>query len=256
MKENQLTKYRKCQCGFYVISEDEFCPNCGKLLVNKSELIIKNFPLEKSLNILWFIYFVLLFVVVFVMPEILSQNLFLIPIIGSGIIFLLNFFTNEKNEKVLKLYLQKIKRNREKISYLTKDEIKIKKKSKLYSQRQEITKNIQLIQKEGMPDKLKTTLNHAEDTLAIIKPQIDFYELQLWEFDLVRYTNSLKPLVGAWDKISNKSQCENLLRAFDNAIERGEVILKKWKNERRTNKIGNRARNERVLWIKNVYINK
>ena len=201
-------------CKFWVEPNDLFCPNCG-LTVPKTALSrffqnIRRNPLGCLMSIS----------VVLIALPLLIQIPPALAMVLSGIIITLSLIRGRKSKK------KKIEARH--FDNLCKKEKRIGKNiEKLHKKKMKFSRNIKAIEKRQgrglLPIKSK-----LEKGIEILEYQTKQAEIGLWQIELLRWANTLKPVTSKYYEISTEKECVNLLKQLKKIKRIGSKIQTKW----------------------------
>jgi len=215
-------KYKQCQeCQFWIATTDGYCQNCKA----------RN-PIMLS-KIVWVIWFAIL------LPSSgMTTNFISSMVEGGGSIFIgiiagfiISFTIVYLLARILtsalgiRLFPKKPK------SCLRQDEQKVHQR---LQELQEREKPVYALKKQAAPitdlQKRQKIENTLKDALAALRSQGEQYRAKLWEIQLVRWHNTLKPLLAYWMN-QNERQYHSLPEQLLNVRQQGQKMLSEWKGQ-------------------------
>ncbi len=269
----KLSDYKKCPyCdNFWVASKDEFCSNCGEILI--PEYYIPNVAprkgawINKLSGFLGFasgiamgikaIYYEILynFIIKILIRigiksplyyEIIYKCIF--GLLGAISVFLIGkiAFSDmdriihyvkrkriSKRKRIMRHKIEAIKKEREELSYLINEENIIKKQLKnLHNKEEPIKRYIKSINKNGTSEKFQKIVIIGEKASSIINSQCNIYKVKRWKIALIRWANKLRVLIDNWDNITTQKQYDKNLEDIKSICKKGNSMLRRWKKQK------------------------
>lgn len=220
----QNIQYFQCKtCDFWLTSEDYFCPNCKSPVNFKSAQIALKFTLFlSSLSAIHIIF-------QGIDPNFNPYKISLAVLAGATsftTIFAINKFSLS-NLFAIDILPKKLK------SSLCEDEEKIQQRLQEFCNRAKPILTAKERTYKIADDQYRAKISKALDTaLSVLKVQRDRYRAKLWEIQLIRWHNRLKPIINSWQpQIYAKSSSESFEYFFeqlDMARDYGELMLHHW----------------------------
>lgn len=214
-------KYKPCEkCKFWITEQENYCPNCNEYNLKR----ISQYPL-----ILSFIYWAVITILLLRAQWVNTLNIAIIVAIINGLIggiLLIAFgIIIERFYGIKNIWARKP------TSCLTHDEQIINQRLKELTSREQPMRGIyqraQQIRDVQQRQKIGNTLASA---ISALHAQRDQYQAKLWEIQLIRWHNALKPLLNSYNA-RTKKEYEYLYRELESIFKEGEKLLQVWKND-------------------------
>ncbi|MGA1625869.1 MAG: hypothetical protein ACO4AJ_09650 [Prochlorothrix sp.] len=220
--------YHRCPtCDYWLTSQEVYCPNCNSVtqparaFLPLKTLLFGSSVLGIHLAIGWAGTVGQDGEIIWVGRQVGQAVLGGLGV-GAGVFF--------GTQRVLKQGLQLEITPPKPRTFLQSDEAKIQQRLQDLEERAEPILRVQeRAKKIGSPSQRSTieaTLNHA---MAVLLSHRDRYRTKLWEIQLIRWHNALKPLLDRWySRLRDDS--ELLYRNLDTVRDRGEALLLEWEH--------------------------
>jgi hypothetical protein len=251
-----MKNFIKCDdCGFYYVSEQKYCPNCGAkylyfdddyieilwdifaptflilgslilgtfFVVNTKEFqdLMREFGrILSSLLYFGFIYFASFCVVAtpIAIIDTIYRKISLNRVIR-------NLQVSEKKEKEISRIKEKENRNS-----ICKSEREIKNRLDLIDRSLlEIVEDQQNMLQERAMKNLSKKMSYIEEYISTTKKRKNRYLALLWEIDMIRWQNSFQPLL-VFENL-NRQQYKDNLAQLKKKKAAGEDMLEKWRQQ-------------------------
>lgn len=235
-KMKRQESYKPCrECGFLVMAEDTYCPNCGiitplwtipsvHLQLSKYSMLVSGgiYCLFRSLLALWH-----------QSGAQVLNNLWgtLKESVVVGIFFglsmsMVKFFFDRAKQRRLIQALQ-----RRSTSSLRNSEKAIEQRlAEINTRKEQIKGTLQEIGRIIATEQAQRMLGTLKSSLAALQIQRDRYTVKLWEIMLIRWYNTLKPLTEKMGHLTYEI-CHARIHGMTDVIKRGTEMLQAWEND-------------------------
>jgi len=234
LKESTMS-YPQChRCGFWITSQDRFCPNCGTEEPQDYDLAVEQertfFDLVQCLWT-WVIWAMAAFVGLFVAWALKGVIGGIIGLVVAGGVIAISHAIHLSQ---CLAFLTATTSRREKISHESFTDLDLGQYWHIIQQRLNDLKNRekqfaqarQRAEQEGTAGRLQTIKEALDRAAAILRRQRQRYCIKAWEIALALWQISLEPLTVNWNSLTYE-ECEHRLQALSAAQERGEIMLRK-----------------------------
>lgn len=238
-------RYKQCrQCGFWVTVQETYCPNCGIISPQRflaippkpeNSLYQKNNDQGSSVIFIGSSLGVILGALsAWIIRGILGieELVFYIAMtVGGGIAGFISSASILLVKKMVHKYRAIKLMQRRSSSCLRQNEDVINQRlDEIQAKEDKIKALILSISQETRTERSQKILESLKNGMAVLHGQQELYNTKLWELDLVRWHNSLKPLINALNNLTHK-KCEQLLESLTTIQQTGESLLQKWQTE-------------------------
>jgi hypothetical protein len=204
------------QCQFWVNRRDVYCPNCGSAQPATPQSRADWYAGQQTLALLAICMCLALAVGIASTKATVARIVLSgFVVFGGGLYYGIMSWKTARLERVASASLRQ------------KETVITQRLAEIPVRQQNLETLLQPTIADNDPAPSETLVATINQAIAALHAQHRQYRLKLWEIAVIRWSNTLRPLIEGWEQLTPEG-CHAYLQEFSHIAERGQELLQEW----------------------------